>query len=1227
MIPEARNRFRTIKTIHPALTRLAITLAGLAIATTSASAALVQTKVFSATELAYSGDVSTTDLLTGKTASSVSGWNLTNGSTVVELNDGIHGGTNTPVAGTWTTVDATATYNLGLGANSLGYDLSSIQTIAAWVNAGFGNQGYTVDIKLKDAVSFITLATVDHQPFNTSQGGATKVTLTDDAGVLASGVEFIRFTANRVNGISNSGAFVFRELDVFGSPTVAMDNTPPQISALAPLDNANGVLVGANLVATFSENISLGAGNIRIKNLDTSALTVIPVGDSQVSISGKILTVNPSANLAAGSNYAIQIDPTAIKDLANNPFAGISNETSWNFTTGVPDLTPPTIVSLSPLDNGINIPASTNLVLTFSENVALGSGNITIKNLSAATQTVIPVGDPQVLVSGAVLTINPTLDLAVLKNYAIQIDSGAITDLAANPFTGIVDDTAWNFTTKAPDAQEFSTTEIAYAADASTSDLLNGLTATSTTGWNNTNGAQLSELNDGIHGGTYSGSGSVAGAWTTVGATVEYNLGTGLSGTGYNITSIQSIAAWSGSGFGNQAWSVEGKPVGGSWTTLSTVNYQPLAASAGGATKVTLTDPGGVLASGIQFIRFTAIQVNGGLNAGAFVWRELDVFGVPTVDLAAPTVATLNPADNTTAVPTGANLVATFNESIAPGSGNITIKNLDTSDLTTIPIGDSQISITGAVLTINPSTNLAAGTNYAIQIDATAIKDLANNPFSGIATDTTWNFTTGVPDFSAPTIIIRSPVDNATNVPVATNLVLTFNENIARGSGNITIKNLSASTQTVIPVGDPQVSVSGAVLTINPTSDLAVLKNYAIRIDSGAIADLSGNPFTGIADDTNWNFTSASTPLRIMCLGDSITAGYTDNPTWANHPFKFGYRSGLYTRLTNAGYNFKFVGASAEPWSGINGDPTYGGTYTPALDLRTFAQDGHRGYGGASISAVNGNAASYISADTPDVILLLIGINGIGSGSPAALNTLVNTIVTAAPNARLIVAQITPRVSFNQSLYDYNLYIRDTLVPNYVSAGKKVSTVNLYSLFLTNPSDYSSAIAPNVLANGINHPDNPRYDLMAGEWFKGIEALGLGPNTFSRWIAGFPGVGALTGFNDDPDGDGNKNGLENFFGTSPSVFTTGVIAGTKSANTFTFTHPQNPTLASDVSAAYRWSKDLATFNATGATDLDGTSVTFVATPGTPAPGITTVTATVTGTPTARLFLRVEVMQN
>ncbi len=162
---------------------------------------------------------------------------------------------------------------------------------------------------------------------------------------------------------------------------------------------------------------------------------------------------------------------------------------------------------------------------------------------------------------------------------------------------------------------------------------------------------------------------------------------------------------------------------------------------------------------------------------------------------------------------------------------------------------------------------------------------------------------------------------------------------------------------------------------------------------------------------------------------------------------------------------------------------------------------------------------------------------------------------------------------------------------------------------------------------------NSHYNLRAGTYMLVGDALGramvslqsaTASNTFANWISGFTSIPShLSGFNHDADGDGIVNGLEYFMGTNPGSVSAGLSSGIKNANTFTFTHPQNAAATSDLITTYRWSKDLFTFYNGGQTDADGTTVNF--SPVTIA-GMTTVTATVTGTPTAKLFVDLHATQ-
>ena len=82
------------------------------------------------------------------------------------------------------------------------------------------------------------------------------------------------------------------------------DTTAPTASSFTPTDDATNIAVGADLVANFSEAIQKGTGDIVIKKLsDNSVVETIAVTNSNVTVSGSQLTINPTNDLAQTTDY------------------------------------------------------------------------------------------------------------------------------------------------------------------------------------------------------------------------------------------------------------------------------------------------------------------------------------------------------------------------------------------------------------------------------------------------------------------------------------------------------------------------------------------------------------------------------------------------------------------------------------------------------------------------------------------------------------------------------------------------------------------------------------------------------------------------------------------------------------------------------------------------------------------------------------------------------------
>ena len=261
-----------------------------------------------------------------------------------------------------------------------------------------------------------------------------------------------------------------------------------------------------------------------------------------------------------------------------------------------------------------------------------------------------------------------------------------------------------------------------------------------------------------------------------------------------------------------------------------------------------------------------AIQVSGvnvidddrNLNVGVLTATSLDV---------PPLAISFSPSDGSSDVSLSSNIVISFNSDLNKGSGNITIRDGSASGtiLETIAVSSGNVSISGGVVTINPSSDFPTGKDIYVVVPDGAFESSALG--AGTNLINTYNFTTGPITTSS-----FSPSDGATLQSITTNIVITFSENITKGSGNITLRASSASgtIRQTIDVTSGAVSVSGTQATINPPSDLQFEEDTYVVVDAGCFRNSDGDVASGNAIINTYNFTTES---DVPPLGGSYEGG------------------------------------------------------------------------------------------------------------------------------------------------------------------------------------------------------------------------------------------------------------------------------------------------------------------------------------------------------------------
>lgn len=232
---------------------------------------------------------------------------------------------------------------------------------------------------------------------------------------------------------------------------------------------------------------------------------------------------------------------------------------------------------------------------------------------------------------------------------------------------------------------------------------------------------------------------------------------------------------------------------------------------------------------------------------------------MPDADVTAPLLQSTTPADGAAGIAVGADLGLVFNEPVRAGSGTIDIYQTGGTLWRSIAVGDTQqVRFNGSVVTIAPSANLPAASSFYVTVPAGAVSDLSGNPFAGLTSPTSWNFSTSTADTTAPQIVRTTPADEDTQVLQAAVLVVEFDENVVIGSGNIVLQRNGQTAMTIAVTDKTQVSVEGNRVTIDPTALFDAGAVYSVTLEAGTFKDAAGNAFAGLTTAGAWNFSTTA---------------------------------------------------------------------------------------------------------------------------------------------------------------------------------------------------------------------------------------------------------------------------------------------------------------------------------------------------------------------------------
>ena len=123
-----------------------------------------------------------------------------------------------------------------------------------------------------------------------------------------------------------------------------------------------------------------------------------------------------------------------------------------------------------------------------------------------------------------------------------------------------------------------------------------------------------------------------------------------------------------------------------------------------------------------------------------------------------------------------------------------------------------------------------------------------------------------------PIPITFSPSIGATGVAPNSNIIITFSQQITKGTGNITLRENSASGTafSTINVSSSSVTISGGAVTIDPPENIGTATTTFVVVDAGAFSGLTTTFVNALINTYSFTTAEESAPFR----GDSYEGGF-----------------------------------------------------------------------------------------------------------------------------------------------------------------------------------------------------------------------------------------------------------------------------------------------------------------------------------------------------------------